>query len=63
MNKTNFVNKLTSFNRHINSNKTNHLEVQKKLNGLITKDYNFFFGRICFINNDDSQNIFLTTKP
>ena len=30
----------------ITSNKTKHLEVQKKLNSLITKDYNFFLGRI-----------------
>ena len=60
MNKTDFVNKLTSFNRHINSNKTKHLEVQKKL---ITKDHNFFLGRICFTNNDGSQNIYLTTNP
>ena len=39
-NKTDFVNKLTSFNRRITSNKTKRLEVQKKLNSLITKDYN-----------------------
>ena len=38
------------------SNKTKHLEVQKKLNGLITKDYNFFLGRIYFTSNDGSQN-------
>ena len=30
----------------ITSNKTKHLEVQKKLNSLITKDYSFFLGRI-----------------
>ena len=41
MNKTDFDNKLTKFNRHIESNKTKHLEVQKKLNSLITNDYNF----------------------
>ena len=29
----------------ITSNKTKHLEVQKKLNSLITKDYSFFLGR------------------
>ena len=34
-------NKLTSFNRQITSNKTKYLEGQKKLNNLITKDYNF----------------------
>ena len=32
---------------------------QKKLNSLITKDYNFFLGRIYFISNDGSQNIFV----
>ena len=38
--------KLTSFNRKINPNKAKYLEVQKKLNSPITKDYNFFLGRI-----------------
>ena len=46
VNKTDFDNKLTRFNRQITSNKTKHLEVQKKLNSLITKDYIFFLGRI-----------------
>ena len=32
VNKTDFDNKLTSFNRRITLNKTKHLEVQKKLN-------------------------------
>ena len=36
VNKTDFDNKLTSFNRRIASNKRKHLEVQKKLNSLIT---------------------------
>ena len=39
--KTDFDKKLTSFNRKITSNKTKYLEVQKKLNSLITSDYNF----------------------
>ena len=39
--KTDFHKKLTSFNRKITSNKTKYLEVQKKLNSLITSDYNF----------------------
>ena len=39
--KTEFDNKLTSFNKRITSNKTKHLEVRKKLESLITKDYNF----------------------
>ena len=42
MTKIDFDNKLTSFNKRVISNKTKHLEVQKKLNSLITKDYNFF---------------------
>ena len=42
--KTEFDNKLTSFNKRITSNKTKHLEVQKKLDSLITKDYGFFSG-------------------
>ena len=40
--KTDFDNKLTSFNKRVTLNSTKHLEVQKKLNSLITKDYNFF---------------------
>ena len=46
MKKTDFDNKRTSFNKQITSSKTKHLDVQKKLNSLITKDYNFFFGRV-----------------
>ena len=42
VNKTVFDNKLTSFNKQIISNKTKHLQVQTKLNSLITKYYNFF---------------------
>ena len=59
VNKTDFDNKLTSFNRQITSNKIKHLELQKKLNSLITKDYNFFLDRICFASNDGSQNTFV----
>ena len=55
--KTDFDNKLISFVRKITSNKTEYLEVQKKLNSLITKDYNFSLGRIYFTSNDESQNI------
>ena len=57
--KTFFTNKLTRFNKQITSNKTKHLEVQNKLNSLITKDYNFFLGRIYFTSNDGSQNTFI----
>ena len=60
VNKTEFYNKLTSFNRRITSNKTKHLEVQKKLNSLITKDYNFFLFFLIFFlsSNGGSQNTF-----
>ena len=57
--KADFHNKITSFNKRITSNKTKYLEVQKKLNSLITKDYNFFLGRIYFTINDGSQNTFV----
>ena len=56
VNKTDFDNKLTRLNKRITSNKAKHLEVQKKLNSLITKYYNFFLGRIYFTSNDKSQN-------
>ena len=59
MSKTDFDNKLTSFNRRITSNKTKHLKVQKKVNSLIIKNYNFFLFRIYFICNDGSQNTFV----
>ena len=45
--------------RNITSIKTKYLEVQKKLDSLITKDYNFFLGRIYFTSNDGSQNTFV----
>ena len=59
VNKTDFDNKLTSFNKLIASNKTKHLKVQKEINSVITKDYNFSLGRINFINNNGSQNTFV----
>ena len=59
MNKTDFDSKLTSFNRRITSNKTKHLEFQKKLNSLITKYDIFFLGRHCFTSNDGSQSTFV----
>ena len=57
--KTNSDKKLTSVNRKITSNKTKYLEVQNKLNSLITNDYNFFLGRMYFTSNDGSQNTFV----
>ena len=59
VNKTSFDNKLTSFNRRITSNKTKQLEVQKKLNSLITNDFDLLLGRIYLTNNDGSQNRFV----
>ena len=38
LSKIDFDNKLINFNKWITSNKTKHLEDQKKLNNLITKD-------------------------
>ena len=54
MTKSDFNDKLTSFNKRITSNKTKHLEVQKKLIRLKTKD--LFLVRIYFAINDGSQN-------
>ena len=59
MSKNDFDNKLLIINERITGNKTKHVEVQKKLNSLITKDYNFFLGRIYFRSNDGSQNTFV----
>ena len=56
---TDVNNKLASFNKPITANKAKHLEVQKKLNSLITKYHNFFLGRIYFTSNDGSQNTFV----
>ena len=58
VNKTDFDNKLISFNRKTTSNKTKYLEVQKKLYSLTTKDDHFFLGRTYFIS-DGSQNTFV----
>ena len=41
MKKTDFNDKLTRFKGKIISNKTKHLEFQKKPNSLILKDYKF----------------------
>ena len=59
MNKADFGNNLTSFNKWITSNKTKYLGVQKELGSLITKSYNFCFGRIYFASNDGSHNTFV----
>ena len=59
MSKTDFHNRLISFNRQITSNKRKYLEVEKKLDSLKTNEYNFFLGRLYFTNNDGFQNTFL----
>ena len=59
MTKTDFHNKLISSNRKITSNKKKCFEVQKKLNNLTKKDYNFFLGRMCFASNDGFENTFV----
>ena len=59
--KTDFDDKLISFNRKITSNKTKYSEVKKNLNSkiIIIKDYNFFLHRIYFISNDRPQSTFV----
>ena len=61
--KTDFDNKLTSFDKQVTWNITKHLEVQRRRNSVITKDYNFFLGRIYFTCNDGSKtHSFIKTK-
>ena len=57
VNKTDFDNKIASFNGRITSNKTKHLEIQKKLNCVITNCYSFFLGRIYFTSNDAGRKL------
>ena len=59
VNKADFDNNLTSFNKRITSNKTKYLGVQKKLGSLITKSYNFCLGRVYFVSNNGSHNTFV----
>ena len=40
--KTDFDNKLASFNKRTSSNLTKHREVEKNRNSLTSKDYNFY---------------------
>ena len=55
--KTDFDNKLINL-----KTKQKIKMFKKKLNSLITKDYNFFLGRIYFTSNDGSQNTFFINK-
>ena len=57
--KTDFDNKLISFNRKVTSNKRKYLEVLIKLNNLTTKYCNFLLGRMYFTSNDGSQITFV----
>ena len=50
---------IKSWRNKIKQNKTKPLEVSNKLNSLISRDYNFFLGRIYFTSNDGSQNTFV----
>ena len=58
VNKTDFENKLISFNKKITSDKTKYLKVLKKLTRLITKCHNFFLSKMYFTSNDVSQSTF-----
>ena len=61
--KTDFDNKLISFDKQVTWNITKHLEVQRRRNSVIRKDYNFFLGRIYFTCNDGSKtHSFMKTK-
>ena len=62
MNKIGFDDKRTSFRKLITSNETEDLEVQKKLNSLITKYYTFLLGRIYFTSNNGSQSTFFINQ-
>ena len=53
LSKADFDNEFISFKRKITLNKTKEVK-KKKVNSLITKYYNFFFGRTYFICNDGS---------
>ena len=56
MNKTDFDNKLISFNRKITSNETKIFRNSKNANSLVTKDYNFSLSEIYFTINDGYQS-------
>ena len=57
--KTDFDNKLISFNRKVALNRTKYLTLLRKLDSLTTEDYNVFLGRMYFTRNDGSQNAFV----
>ena len=57
--KTDFDNKLISFNRKITSSKTKYLEVVKKLNSLTTKECNFFLKQNLQVTMDFKTFLFI----
>ena len=59
VNKTDSDKKVRRFNKRITSIKIKQLEVQKKLNSLITKVHNLFEGRKYFTSNDGSESMFV----
>ena len=56
MNKNDFGKKLKKKKK---KRKTRHLQIQKKLNSLLIKDYNFLLGRMYFTDDGDFQNMFI----
>ena len=60
--RTDFDNKLISFNKKITSNETKYLELKKTLNNLITKSYNFFQQECILQVMMDPKTNFLSTN-
>ena len=62
MSKIDFDKKETSFNKQITSIITKYLEVQRKLNSVTTKDYNFFLVEFILYVMTDLKHICLSRK-
>ena len=67
--KTEFDDKLKNLNKKVTSNKTKHVEAEKKITDLTNKvaeisekGYDFLLGRMYFTGNDGYQN-FLVISP
>ena len=67
--KTDFDDKLKNLNKKVTSNKTKHVEAEKKITDLTNKvaeisekGYDFLLGRMYFTGNDGYQN-FLVISP
>ena len=61
LNKTHFDNKLVSFNRRINSNKTKHVLVENELKKLQIFNSSLFIGQSYF--NTDGTQLYLIFQP